>query len=384
MSMAFRRALGLASIVILAACSPTSAAAPRPATSTVVNPAPLAHLTYDCSVLDHATSSAGDPGIYLEPYDDGGNGQSRMCALDWDGKFLRELGRGLAVQQSPDGSRLLAVDYPNVNGAPAGYVVVDNKNQQLDRLSTVFGNEAIWADDSRHLCYVEDSNPSGQNGLAYLVERIPGAVPRRVATVGAIIYLPPASSNSNVAPSAFIAGPHLLACSVLADRAVLLNPATGILVVVRLSDGAQLHTHAYGHVFYPYNNPNGFEHLVASLDGEYVADVFEGGRQVPIVDVLSDTEVTRLSAKSLAGFSWDSSRAVVERGGQLVEVVEWRSGRVISQLTGTFPYARARPNSADFVVGLPSTRHQFGLDLYIVRGDGTAFEIARSVEVIGW
>ena len=98
---------------------------------------------------------------------------------------------------------------------------------------------------------------------------------------------------------------------------------------------------------------------------------------------MTDSVAAHLVAKSVAGFSSDSTRAVLQLNTQVVEVMDWRSGRVLKQLAGTYPYVFSRPASQAVLVGVPSTRHQFGLDLYIVRDDGSAFEVARSVEVIG-
>jgi hypothetical protein len=122
---------------------------------------------------------------------------------------------------------------------------------------------------------------------------------------------------------------------------------------------------------------------VASRDGRYLADNVEGARDVPVIDLVSNAVTVRVAVRAVAGFSWDGARAVVEAKDQVVEVIDWRAHRVIRSLAGTYPHAWARPDSIDLLVGVPSTRHQFGLDLYIVRGDGTAFEVARSVEVIG-
>jgi hypothetical protein len=377
-----RRSLIAAIIAALTLSSCTRADTSEPAP---VNPSPLAHLTYDCSILEAAShEDLQGPLFYLEPFDDGGFGQIRMCVVDWDGKLRRQMGRGLALQQSPDGSRLLAVDSPSVNSGLATYVALDEQNHVLDRLSTIWKDEAVWADDNRHLCYIEDSNPSGQGGLAYLEEQLPGAPPRRVATVGGIAFFPPPASNARgPVPMPFVAGPHLLACSVLADRVVILNPSKGVVTTLRLSDGAKLGSHDFGHLFFPYANPHGAERLVASRDGHYLADNIDGAHDVPIIDLQSDAVALRLAGHLVAGFSWDGGRAVVEVPGQVVQVVEWRSQRVLSRLAGTYPRALDRPDSADILVGMPSTRHQFGLDLYIVRGEGTAFEVARSVEVIG-
>jgi hypothetical protein len=380
-----RLIVGLCAIVVLAGCangSATTAATPK---RVIVNPSARAHLTYDCSVIEPA-SMPDSPGplIYLEPYDDGGSGQSRMCALDWDGKLRGQVARGLATRQSSDGSRLLVIDYPVTDSANEGHLAIDERNHLLGRFATIWHEEAIWADDNRHLCYIEDSSLAGQGGVAYLEEVVPGSEARRVATVGGIAYFPaPQTNTGGPAPVPFIAGPHLLACSAVADRAVIQNPSKGLVSVVRLSDGAELSTYRFGHLFYPYANPVGFERLVASRDGRYLAENIEGAHDVPVIDLFSGTIAARLPFRMVGGFSWDGTHVVAQPSDQVVEVIDWQSQRVVRQLAGSYPFAWARPDSADLLVGVPSTRHQFGLDLYIVRGDGTAFEVARSVEVIG-
>src|SRR2546423_10158855 len=172
--MTGRLIAGIAVTVVLAGCANSSAAS-HAAPALPVNPSPLAHQTYDCAVLERAPEpNAAGPLLFLEPFDDGGSGQSRMCSLDWDGKFRRQLERGLAVRQSADGSRLLAIDYPIVNNEPAVYVAIDERNQVLDRLSTIWKSEALWADDNRRLCYIQDSNPAGQAAWPFSTRRVLG------------------------------------------------------------------------------------------------------------------------------------------------------------------------------------------------------------------
>lgn len=364
---------------VLAGC--TTASTP-PVAKLPANPSPLAHLTYDCSVLAPDRGSSGQPLFYLEPFDDGGSGLTRMCALDWNGRLRREIPRGLAIRQSPDGSRLLAIDYPILDGAATTYVIVDAENHLIDRMSSIWREEAVWADDNRHLCYIQDSNSSGRGGVASLTERVPAGPSRRVATVGYITYVPPQPSNRGGVPSPFVAGPHILSCSVLTDRALLLNPETGVLTTLRLSDGVQVGTHSFGHQFYPYGKERPAEHLVASRDGRYVADNIDGAASVTVLDVLGDRVIARLPVIMLSGFSWgwDSSGGSTQRSDHRSYRVAVRTSS--PAVSWNFASALARPDSQDFLAGMPSTRHQFGLDLYIVRGDGTAFQVARSVEII--
>lgn len=380
-----RRAASLALPLILAsACADQTTQQPQ----LITNPAPLAHLTYKCSVLQQAATTAPADLIYMVPYDP----STPTCAVDWDGRLQKELQRRLPERQSPHGSRLLVIDYPfssAFNGQNEPFLALTPDNFVLARYTTIWGREAMWADDSRHLCYIRDSVredlPAGQ-GL--LMVDIPGGESRTVGTIGSISrHLPQAVAGSNhgPAPVAVVKGPQILACSMQANRAVILDEVQGVIKLLQLSDGKQLSSHAYGRSFGAPTDPKDLIVLVASRDGHYVAEQFAAdgtptAHTITIRDLLSEQVVATFASAQVTAFSWDGSRALVEKGGNSA-VVDWRSGRIIRQLAGFPSGGLARPASQDMVVCVPSTRHAFGCDLYIVRESGDAFEMARSVQV---
>ena len=367
-------------LLVLASCT-NAPSVTVTATAPPVNPSALGHLTYDCSILpSEPPLDRSGPLFYLEPFDDGGAGKSRMCAVDWQGKLRREISRGLALRQSADGSRLLVVDYPMVNSGPATYSVIDEEDHVLAQTSAVWQDDAIWADDSRHLCYITDSN-GGRGGVASLEMLLPGSPARAVTTIGFTTYLPRQSSGGP-APTPFVAGPRLLACSIRMNRAVVLDPRAGSASIIRLSDGASLMRHAFGHQFFPYGNPPRNETTVVSADGQYLAETVDRASTVPIIDLLTDQVVRVLHVRLVAGFSWDDTLAVVRLDDRVGAVLNWRTGQVTRRLAGAYVWSMPRPDSSDVLVGVPSTRHEFGYDLYVVRASGTAFEVARSVEVV--
>ena len=354
-----------------------------------MNPSPLAHLTYKCTVLPSSVSSTLTNLIYVTPYDVSTNS---TCAVDWDGRLQRELPRPLPERQSPDGSRLLIFDFPFTpafNGQNEPLIALTSDDAVLAHYTTIWGREALWADDNRHLCYIRDSvredRPAGQ-GL--LIEEIRGVESRMVGTVGAITrVLPPipAGSNHGPAPVPIVKGPHVLACSAKVDRAVILDEVNGVIKVLQLSDGKQLSTHAYGRSFAAPTDPKDAIGLVASRDGHYVAEQFAADgtatpHSITIRDLLTQQVVATFESAQVTAFSWDGSRVLTEKAGNSA-IVDWRSQRIIRQLAGFPSGGFARPDSQNMPVCVPSTRHAFGCDLHIVGETGDAFEIARSVEV---
>jgi hypothetical protein len=356
----------------------------------IVNPSPLAHLTYDCSVLA-PSGSALQAVFYLEPFDDGGHNLSRMCAVTWDGRLQGVLPRGLARAQSPDGSRLLVWDFPissSFEGQNEPLLAIDRSNHVLERYTSVWGREAIWADDNLHFCSIEDSVREDQfGGQGLLVQHLPGVSAQDIGPVGPVIpqHRGPEPSRRpgaqgpgpNIIPGA---GPHLLACSLATDRAVVLDTVNGTLRVVRLSDATSLLTHQYGQHFSPRTDPRDFIELVASRDGRYVAENDSQRTKVTIRDLTSGVVVGQFESGAVSAFTWNADRVVLGNDTQTA-VVDWVNHRTIRRLAGGNSGAFARQSSDDVLVCVPSTRHAFGCDIYVIRGDGDAFEVARSVEV---
>jgi hypothetical protein len=381
--------VGLTSWALVCAFLATGCETPVPFES-IVNPSPLAHLTYDCSVLA-PSGSALQAVFYLEPFDDGGQNLSRMCAVTWDGQLQGEMPRGVARAQSPDGSRLLVWDYPislafNAQNEPL--LAIDRSNHVLERYTSIWGREAIWADDNLHFCSIEDTVREDQfGGQGLLVEHLPGVSAHNVGRMGPVIPQhrgpEPSRRPGAVGPGPNIipgVGPHLLACSPATDRAVVLDAVNGILRVVKLSDGSPLLTHQYGTHFLPRTDPRDFIELVASRDGRYVAENVGQRTRATIRDLTTGVVVGTFESGAVSAFTSNGHRVVAGNDTQTA-VVDWVNHRTIRRLAGGNSSAFARQESDDVVVCVPSTRHRFGCDLYVVRGDGDAYEVARSVEV---
>ncbi|MDQ6878643.1 MAG: hypothetical protein M3082_13335, partial [Candidatus Dormibacteraeota bacterium] len=230
------------------------------------------------------------------------------------------------------------VDFPitlSFSGQNEPFLALTSDDAVVARYTTIWGREAMWADDSQHLCYIQDSvredRPAGQ-GL--LIEDIPGAESRTIGTVGAITrILPPVATGANhgLAPVPIVKGPHILACSTKSDRAVILDEMNGVIKVIQLSNGKEVSTHAYGRSFTAATDPKDAIWLIASRDGHYAAEQFAADgtprpHSVTIRDLLTQHVVATFESAQIAAFSWDGSRILIEKGGNSA-IVDWRTKR---------------------------------------------------------
>jgi hypothetical protein len=298
---------------------------------------------------------------------------TEQIALDWNGTavgMLRVLG---GANQLPDGSRLWVGDN-----------LLDQTGAVVGQLAMLKGGPS-WADDSRQRCQMSTASGNGPTGQstepAWLFAGPIGSPMHRVAQVGEY---------------GGQTGPEVAACSVLSDRAVVVQNAivwARDLWVIRLSTGAVLYHHLYG-------SEQVSTVIVASRDGRYLAEeLMSTDRQGTVV--FGDTQIRRttdgaivgrLSRQSVVRFSWDGTRVVTVPAYQSgapneVRVVDWQRTQVLWR--ASLPESAqpglgrvdvlARPDSADLAIaiGLTSTNGQPDQyqGLWLVRGDGTARQV---------
>jgi hypothetical protein len=261
--------------------------------------------------------------------------------------------------QSPDG--LLLWRRPNTpggnsavydaNGDPVGFVPVDQN--------------MMWADDGRTFCGVT-STPTGAYDLDML--RING--PR--VRIGAIGVTP----GTNQVPV-------LAACSVLTQRAVVIAQSSGYtwsVSMISLRDGSILYQHSY---------PNPLARIVASHDGQYIAEQYGnntgGGPATLIRQLPSGTTAGQFSGIVVQGFSWDGSLVIGSTSGnpsvQEAQVLRYRTHQVVwHQCMCPHPHwliVLAQPGGTKVAV-VASSDDGVYLTFNIVDADGTS----KSVEVI--
>lgn len=300
----------------------------------------------------------------------------RNLALDWNGTLVGSLYSTTPAAQAPDGTRI---------AIGAGYA--DQSGTIVAQSVGTKGGPG-FADDSRHACTMRNAN-GGDFGAAepepsWLFTGPIGGPLHRVAQAGQV------GGQS---------GPAIAACSVLNDRAVVVENVvmwTSEVWVYRLSTGSLLYHRTYV--------PNQVASVVASHDGRYIAEQTTStdaqGHQLyadTLIRRTSDgTVVGRFADQSVLAFSWDGSRVVTMPAfGSLnnheVRLVDWQRGQVLWRLVepaGSNPgdyyvFVLARPGGTDFMVGAAVRAAGSGgypaVDqLWLVHANGAAAAVAKS------
>ena len=278
-----------------------------------------------------------------------------LHGVDWSGRVSGRLRLSgsvdtAAIRPSPDGSRIAVGDVVfGSSGTRIGTVGVPTAKSQ-----------AIWADDSQHLCGLLDPSGNVVDGTREVLEYLtPGAPPRPVTNVGAI---------------GGQQGSSLVACSAVSDQVIVEHAVIDHLdevLVIRLSTGEVLATHQYGQP--PSCAPSTplcgaaveVNSLAASPDGHLVAENYLDGHSV-LRDLASWRVLGRLPTM-ITRFSWDGSRVMTVAGtaGQPSGTVrDWATGRTLLGPVVASSFL-ARPGQSDVMVpGLGGT-------LALVRRDGT-------------
>jgi len=306
---------------------PVPSASPNP-----VVPRPSAALTQPLNV-DKST-----PVILFN--DAGDNFQ--VDGMTWNGQSgkLTQVPNGGHYPHNGEASNpagTLFVASPNILDR-SGRVVATLPDRSLDDLgmgSVFFGT---WADDGYHYCQVTPLVAQGNPVPAKLQLTTPGGKPRDVAQSG------------TQGPSGMTL--TVTACSVLADRAVLVHREMDFIQywVVQLSNGRVLWTHTVNSTCpppIPTVSGCGLPNVVASRDGRYVAEVPMTNFSFLYRPDGSKAEVLPIGPSTIYGpngspvgnvdgsvwaFSWDGSLALVmasHAGRARMSVVRWIDGTVI-------------------------------------------------------
>jgi hypothetical protein len=245
------------------------------------------------SLTPSSTPGASGPLIwYHGPY-------TSLYGVDWTGKPVKSLISDNVIQ-SPDGTKLWRRNIvSDSDGNPLGSVPIDQS--------------MMWADDSRQFCGVT-ATPTATYELEMV--RIDGSRDR----VGAIRLTP---GTAQV--------PALVACSVLTRRAVVVGQSstyTWSVSLISLSDGS---------VIYQRNYPNPLTRIVASHDGQYIAEQMPGDPSVGPITVIRQLPagnlVGQLSGIVVQGFSWDGLFVAGPTAGnpnvEEAQVMNWLSHHVV-------------------------------------------------------
>lgn len=237
---------------------------------------------------------------------------SQVSAVTWDGHGPGMLGirqqppDGTIGAQSPDGSRFQLLG-----------TAVNRDGQVQGSLATAGKPPVVWGDDSRHLCQMA-TRSSLFEGPTTLQLIQPGQPPRDVAQVG--------TAFAQSAPS-------VLACSMLGDRAVVVEtgPIGNALElwVLRLSTGDILY-----HKTFP-TTGGAATRVTASRDGQLLAETSTTccPETYSAATIRRASDGTRLAGIDGAGavwFSWSGDLAITTtRPGGVPRVIRWATGQVV-------------------------------------------------------
>lgn len=292
-------------------------------------------------------------------------------ALDWTGAVRGRLALPRTrdhlgeLVPSPDGQRLL--------------LGVDGNAEAISAQGQVLGiwsdDTEVWADDSRHLCTLEQRVEDGRNGGSeHVVLRGLDGTERTVTTVSW-----PVGDG----------GPEVVACSeahdLVAVRVALGDDSAGHVVeikVARLSTGAVLRDvhppepRSTGTRFVA--TPGSLDGVVGSPDGHLLAlTPYTGSMgQDPVVDQVVDTATGRVLGHVkgwVFGFNGDGSLAFTTVGA-----VDWRTGRVVwTPKAASQGVSDSRPGRAEAVVvdGVASSA-ELAYDYLLLRPDGSTLRLA--------
>ncbi|TMG30536.1 MAG: hypothetical protein E6H93_08470 [Chloroflexi bacterium] len=275
-----------------------------------------------------------------------GFGDSNMVAKDWNGQ-PRGTSELRVAGQSPDGSKLLAAD-PTAR-------IVDSAGNVLGTLTAV-RSYVWWADDSSAMCMLggnlrgDELEVVGVNGHWTAIASIP----------------PPGSPQQVM---------KLAACSELNHRAIVYGYGFGNIYSLKLISLID------GHVIYQQTYPNPMLGLVASPDGQFVAEQFPGSPPITQIRQLpSGRIVGQLTGVYVHGFSWDGSIVGGDISGYAgpgqAQVIDWRTNRVLWRMDdSSFPVVLPRPFGTELAMAVWSPG-SFTAGIYDIHADGRVVIIA--------
>jgi hypothetical protein len=264
-------------------------------------------------------------------------------AATWDGKPVgtvhisagpHELDNALpTADQAPDGSRFIYGSRVFDRGGLPMFAGASLPDSMFPGI--------VWADDSRHLCGMRDDSSTPGNGEAQTLYTLMTDLNQRPTSAHDLGRFGFATGQASV---------DVVACSYTTGRAVLAQGAVWNTVdewVVGLSRG-QVIQHLQ------YSDPLPSIPLLASRDGNVLAEPFSppGGPSGPTIarTLPGRKQLGRFDAQAVA-FSWDGTE-LLERNP--LQIVEWRTGRVVWAYSGTQELDRAlpRPHTTGFALAM--------------------------------
>jgi hypothetical protein len=307
---------------------------------------------------------AGTPVVLYWRADD-----ASLYAVSWSGDLYRapklKLQQTGIATQSPDGSRLAI--------GTALYDTVTGENRMLDIEPSV---SVTWADDNRHVCLTRPlAGPGAASEISY-------AMPLNSSKV-----LGNFGSHGEQVPGATV-----LACSAKTSRVVVANVGgmgdTTDVWVLDAATGAIKYHRTYPTVS-KYGNPYVGVAVVASPDGQFLAETYDATGSTSVRRVADDSVVTTLNHMEVHGFSSSGDLVlatprqaeflIVNNTTKDPALINWHTGQTVWQSPDGADYGgslASQPNGTGVALSL---RLKNRWDLWLVDASGHGRVVDQNV-----
>jgi hypothetical protein len=297
-----------------------------------------------------------------------------LYAASWAGALYKvptiNFAPGSLAVQSLDGSRLAIGDrvYDTTSGAIT----------QLPFDGTTTYVSVTWADDSRHVCLTRPL--PGQGSPSEISYDLPGSPAVVLGTFG---------SQGQQVPGATV-----LACSATSNRVVLANVGadndTSDVWVLDTATGAIRYHRTYPTATKTNGNIGVF--VVASPDGQYLAETDAATGSATIRRIADDSAVARLSGMEVHGFSWHGELvlaaprppdfALDNTSTMDPVVIDWRTGKAVWRSPAGAAFGgrlAAQPGGAAIALDLRVGQHW---GIWLVGPDGLGRAVDPDIQFL--
>ena len=338
--------------------SPTTSAAKQPASASPAAPRVAGPIPAGTSVVLYWRTVAPD-GLY---------------AASWTGALYKvptiNFAPGSLAVQSSDGSRLAIGDrvYDTTTGATT----------QLPFDANTTYVSVTWADDSRHMCLTRPL--PGEGSASEVSFALPGSPAKVLGKFG---------SHGQQVPGATI-----LACSATSNRVVVANVGglndTSDVWVLDTATGAIGYHRTYATTTKTNGNIGVF--LVASPDGQYLAETDAATGSATIRRITDGSVVARLSGMEVHGFSWQGDLvlaaprppdfSLVNSSMMDPAVIDWRTGKVVWRSPAGAGFGgrlAAQPGGDAIALDLRVGQHE---GIWLVGPDGQGRAVDQDIQFL--
>ena len=297
-----------------------------------------------------------------------------LYAASWTGALYKvptiNFAPGSLAVQSSDGSRLAIGDrvYDTTTGATT----------QLPFDANTTYVSVTWADDSRHMCLTRPL--PGEGSASEVSFALPGSPAKVLGKFG---------SHGQQVPGATI-----LACSATSNRVVVANVGglndTSDVWVLDTATGAIGYHRTYATTTKTNGNIGVF--LVASPDGQYLAETDAATGSATIRRITDGSVVARLSGMEVHGFSWQGDLvlaaprppdfSLVNSSMMDPAVIDWRTGKVVWRSPAGAGFGgrlAAQPGGDAIALDLRVGQHE---GIWLVGPDGQGRAVDQDIQFL--